>query len=162
LHLPVILLVLVVLAFFAATQAMYRQLPPRRRRPHNPDRIAVAMSAARRPFHSSWEKVIMNKALWIRLAFALAAAAPIAACTASTPTTDSTGQYVDDSAITTKVKTALLGDTGLKSFDISVTTSKDVVQLSGVVNSDHLRARATDVAAGIAGVRGVVNNLAVR
>jgi hyperosmotically inducible periplasmic protein len=162
LHLPVILLVLVVLAFFTATQAMYRQLPPRRRRPHNPDRIAVAMSTACCVFHSSLEKVIMNKALWIRLAFALAAAAPIAACTASTPTTDSTGQYVDDSAITTKVKTALLGDTGLKSFDISVTTSKDVVQLSGVVNSDHLRARATDVAAGIAGVRGVVNNLAVR
>ena len=104
----------------------------------------------------------MNKALWMRLAVALAAATPIAACTASSPTTDSTGQYVDDASITTQVKTALLGDSGLKSFDISVTTSKDVVQLSGVVNSDHVRARATEVAAGVAGVRGVVNNLTVQ
>jgi hyperosmotically inducible periplasmic protein len=120
------------------------------------------VSAARRDYHSILETVIMNKALWMRLAIAVAAAGPIAACTASTPTTDSTGQYVDDSAITTKVKTALLGDSGLKAFDISVTTSKDVVRLSGVVNSDHVRAQATDVAAGVAGVRGVVNNLAVQ
>jgi|HubBroStandDraft_1064217.scaffolds.fasta_scaffold108427_1 hypothetical protein len=68
----------------------------------------------------------------------------------------------DDTAIATKVKAALLDDSGLKSFNISVTSSKDVVQLSGVVNSDHGRARATEVAAGIAGVRGVVNNLAVQ
>lgn len=104
----------------------------------------------------------MKKALWMRLAFALAAAVPVAACTASSPTTDSTGQYVDDASITTQVKTALLDDSGLKSFDISVTTSKDIVQLSGAVNSDHVRARATEVASGVAGVRGVVNNLAVQ
>ncbi len=104
----------------------------------------------------------MNKALWMHLAIALAAAMPIAACTASSPTTDTTGEYVDDSAITTKVKAALLDDSGLKSFDISVTTTKDVVYLSGVVNSDHVRARATEVAAGVAGVRGVVNNLTVQ
>jgi osmotically-inducible protein OsmY len=56
----------------------------------------------------------------------------------------------------------LLDDTGLKSFNLSVTTSKDVVQLTGVVNSDHVRARATEVASGVAGVRGVVNNIAVQ
>jgi len=104
----------------------------------------------------------MTKTLWMRLVFALAAAVPVAACTASTPTTDSTGQYVDDASITTKVKAVLLDDTGLKSFNISVTTSKDVVQLAGVVNSDHLRARATQVASGVGGVRGVVNNIAVQ
>jgi hyperosmotically inducible protein len=103
----------------------------------------------------------MNKALWMRLVVALVAAMPVAACTASSPTTDSTGEYVDDTAITTQVKTALLGDSGLKSFDISVTTDKDVVHLSGVVNSDHVRARATEVAAGVPGVRAVVNNLTV-
>jgi osmotically-inducible protein OsmY len=108
------------------------------------------------------ENVIMKQALWARLSFALSAALPIAACTASSPTTDSTGQYVDDSAITTKVKSALLDHSGLKSFNISVTTMKDIVQLSGVVNSDHTRARATEVAAGIAGARAVVNNLAVQ
>ena len=104
----------------------------------------------------------MNKSLCMRLAAVLLAAMPIAAFTASSSTTDSTGQYVDDSAITTKVKAALLGDAGLKSFDISVTTDKDVVHLSGTVSSDHLRAYAGEVAAGIPGVRGVVNNLGVR
>ena len=104
----------------------------------------------------------MTKALWMRLAFALAAAVPVAACTASSSTTDSTGQYVDDASITTQVKAVLLDDSGLKSFNISVTTSKDVVKLTGVVNSDHVRARATEVASGVAGVRGVVNNLAVQ
>jgi hyperosmotically inducible protein len=104
----------------------------------------------------------MKKALWMRLAFALAAVVPVAACTASSPTTDSTGQYVDDASITTQVKAVLLDDSGLKSFNISVTTSKDIVHLSGVVNSDHVRARATEVASGVAGVRDVVNNLAVQ
>jgi osmotically-inducible protein OsmY len=118
--------------------------------------------SADRVLHSIQEKIIMNKALWMRLAMALAVAMPIAACTASSPTTDTTGEYVDDTAITTKVKAALLDDSGLKSFDISVTTSKDVVQLSGVVNSGHVRARATEVAAGVPGVRGVVNNLTVQ
>ena len=104
----------------------------------------------------------MSKAMWMRLAVALATAMPIAACTASSSTTNSTGQYVDDAAITTKVKAALLDDSGLKSFDISVTTDKDVVHLSGIVNSDQIRARATQVAAGIPGVRAVVNNLVVK
>jgi hyperosmotically inducible periplasmic protein len=104
----------------------------------------------------------MKKALWMRLVVALVTAMPIAACTSSSGTNESTGNYVDDSAITTKVKAALLDDSGLKSFDISVTTDKDVVHLSGVVNNDQLRARATQVAAGISGVRAVVNNLVVR
>ena len=55
----------------------------------------------------------------------------------------------------------MLDDSGLKSFDISVTTDKDVVHLGGTVNSDQVRMRATQVASGIPGVRGVVNNLLV-
>ena len=101
----------------------------------------------------------MKRALWMRIAVTLVIAMPIAACTASSSMTDSTGHNVDDSAITTKVKTALLGDAGLKSFDISVTTDKDVVHLSGRVSSDQLRAYAEHVAVGVPGVRGVVNNL---
>lgn len=93
---------------------------------------------------------------------ALATAMPIAACTASNGTTESTGAYVDDSAITTKVKAVLLDNSGLKSFDIRVTTDKGVVHLSGVVNSDQIRTRATEVAAGVKGVRAVVNNLVVK
>jgi len=103
----------------------------------------------------------MKKALWMPFVVALAAAMPIAACT-STRTSDSTGEYIDDSAITAKVKSALLDDSGLKSFNIGVETNKDVVQLSGFVNSEQIKARASDVTAGIAGVRGVRNNLIVK
>ena len=103
----------------------------------------------------------MRKALWMRLVVALVAAMTIAAC-ASTRTTESTGEYVDDATITSKVKSALLGDSGLKSFDIGVETYKDVVQLSGFVNSDQVKARAGDVAAGVSGVRSVRNNLVVK
>ena len=104
----------------------------------------------------------MKKALWMPLVVALAAAMPIAACTSSSRTTESTGEYVDDATITSKVKAALLGDSGLKSFDIGVETYKDVVQLSGFVNSDQIKGRAGQVAAGVSGVRSVQNNLVVK
>jgi hyperosmotically inducible periplasmic protein len=103
----------------------------------------------------------MKKALWIPLAVALVAAMPIAGCSSSS-TTESTGQYVDSAAITTKVKAALLNDSGLESFDISVETFKDVVQLTGFVNSDQVKTRAGELAAGVAGVRSVRNNLIVK
>jgi hyperosmotically inducible periplasmic protein len=104
----------------------------------------------------------MKKAMWMPLVLALAAAMPIGACTSSSRTTQSTGEYVDDAAITSKVKGALLGDSGLKSFNISVETYKNVVQLSGFVNSEQIKERAGQVAAGISGVRGVQNNLIVK
>lgn len=104
----------------------------------------------------------MKKPLWMPLVVALVAAMTIAACTSSSRTTESTGEYVDDAAITSKVKAALLGDSGLKSFDIGVETYKDVVQLSGFVNSDQVKARAGEVAAGVSGVRSVQNNLVVK
>jgi hyperosmotically inducible protein len=96
------------------------------------------------------------------LAVALAAAMTIAGCASSSRTTESTGQYVDDATITSEVKAALLGDSGLKSFEISVETYKDAVRLSGVVNSDQVKARATEVAAGVSGVTDVQNNLVVK
>ncbi len=95
------------------------------------------------------------------LVAALFGAMTIAACSSSS-TTESTGQYVDDAAITSKVKAALLDDSGLKSFDIGVETYKDVLQLSGFVNTNQVKARAGDVAAGVAGVRSVENNLVVK
>lgn len=104
----------------------------------------------------------MQKALWMRLVVALVAALTIAACTSSTRTTESTGEYVDDAAITSKVKTALLSDSGLKSFNIGVETYKNVVQLSGFVNSDQVKAHAGQVAAGVPGVKSVRNDLVVK
>jgi hyperosmotically inducible protein len=99
----------------------------------------------------------------MRLVIAVAAALSLsmAACT-SNRTTESTGEYVDDTVITSKVKAALLNDSGLRSFDIKVETFKDVVQLSGFVNSDQVKARAGEIAAGVSGVRSVRNNLIVK
>jgi hyperosmotically inducible periplasmic protein len=113
------------------------------------------------PLQSSLEYVIMKRALWMPLAVVLAAAMPIVACSSSR-TSESTGEYVDSSAITSKVKAALLGDSGLKSFDIGVETYKDVVQLSGFVNSEQVKAHAGQVAAGVSGVKSVRNNLVVK
>lgn len=87
--------------------------------------------------------------------------AVIAGC-AGTRTTESTGQYVDDSAITAKVKAAILEDPALKVFQISVETFKGVVQLSGFVNSPEVRSRAAVVASRVSGVQSVKNNLLVK
>jgi len=103
----------------------------------------------------------MKRALWMPLVVALAAAMPIAACT-STRTSESPGEYVDAATVTAKVKAALAGDSFLGSFNIGVQTYKDVVQLSGFVNSEQIKARAGQVAASVSGVRGVQNNLIVK
>ena len=81
---------------------------------------------------------------------------------ASTPTSDSTGQYVDDTAITTKVKSALLHDDDVKSFAVSVETVKGVVQLSGFVDTSDQRSAAGKDARAVAGVKSVRNNLIVK
>ena len=81
---------------------------------------------------------------------------------ASTPTHESTGQYVDDSVITTKVKALLAGDDFLKSFQISVETYKGIVQLSGFVNSQQAVDKAGQIARGVKGVQSVKNNLIVK
>ncbi|HLN23312.1 MAG TPA: BON domain-containing protein [Patescibacteria group bacterium] len=84
------------------------------------------------------------------------------ACTSTKAPGESTGQYMDDSAITTKVKAAILGEKGLKEFQISVTTYKGVVQLSGFVDTADAKAHATSVAAGVDGVKSVRNDLVVK
>jgi Predicted periplasmic or secreted lipoprotein len=81
---------------------------------------------------------------------------------AATSTQESTGQYLDDSAITTKVKTALLQEPGLKSMQVTVETYKGVVQLSGFVSSSAMAAKATEVARKVTGVREVHNDMRVR
>ena len=73
----------------------------------------------------------------IRCLLALALVAALAAC-ASTPKQASTGEFLDDSVITTKVKTLLAADNLLKSFQISVETYRGTVQLSGFVGTKEL------------------------
>ncbi|HSF31690.1 MAG TPA: BON domain-containing protein [Candidatus Tectomicrobia bacterium] len=74
---------------------------------------------------------------------------------ASTPEQPSTGEMIDDSAITTKVKTALFTDPTVSGFGISVETSRGVVSLTGIVNSAAERARAIQIAQETGGVRRV-------
>jgi len=87
--------------------------------------------------------------------------ATFASC-ASTSRQESTGEYVDDSVITTKVKTLLAGDDFLKSFRISVETYKGVVQLSGFVGSQKAVDKAGAIARSVKGVISVKNNLIVK
>lgn len=91
----------------------------------------------------------------------LAFASSLGAC-AQTATHESTGAYVDDAAITTKVKAAILDDSTLKVFDIHVFTDKNVVKLSGFVDARFMVGRAGDVAGKVAGVISVQNDLVVR
>jgi osmotically-inducible protein OsmY len=87
--------------------------------------------------------------------------ATFAAC-ASTRTQESTGEYVDDSVITTKVKSLLAEDDFIKSFQISVETYKGTVQLSGFVNSRKAVDKAGEIARSVQGVKSVKNNLIVK
>ena len=81
---------------------------------------------------------------------------------ASTRTHESTGEYVDDSVITTKVKALLANDDFLKSFQISVETYKGIVQLSGFVNTQQAVDRAGQIAKSVKGVTSVRNDLIVK
>jgi len=81
---------------------------------------------------------------------------------ASTPTRESTGEYVDDSVITTKVKAAIFNEPSLKVFQINVETFKGEVQLSGSVDSAQIVNRAGEVARSVGGVKSVKNNLIVK
>jgi osmotically-inducible protein OsmY len=97
----------------------------------------------------------------IRYLVLLVLIASLAGC-ASTPTQSSTGEYVDDSVITTKVKSLLAGDDFLKSFQIGVETYKGVVQLSGFVNSQKAVDKAIEITRGVAGVKSIKNDLIVK
>jgi osmotically-inducible protein OsmY len=81
---------------------------------------------------------------------------------ASTAKQESTGEYVDDSVITTKVKSLLAGDDFLKSFQIGVETFKGTVQLSGFVNSRDAVNKAVEITRSVKGVRDIKNNLIVK
>lgn len=81
---------------------------------------------------------------------------------ASSRTHEGTGQYVDDSVITTKVKAAILGEPGLKVSEINVETYKGVVQLSGFVSSRADIKDAVRVASAVGGVKSVTNDMQVK
>jgi hyperosmotically inducible protein len=77
------------------------------------------------------------------------------------PDKRSTGEVIDDTAIHTKVKAALINDPVVHG-NIDVTVSRGVVVLNGAVNGDVEKRKAEEIARGVNGVRGVENNLVVR
>ena len=92
---------------------------------------------------------------------AIFAVAGLMGC-ASTSKSEGTGEYVDDTVITAKVKTAIFEEPTLKSAEINVETFKGVVQLSGFVKSSDSVSKATMVARNVAGVKSVKNDMLVK
>jgi osmotically-inducible protein OsmY len=81
---------------------------------------------------------------------------------ASTRTHEGTGEYVDDSVITTKVKTAIFNEPGLKTSEVKVQTFKGVVQLSGFVSSRADIKDAVRVAMAVGGVKAVSDQMQLK
>jgi osmotically-inducible protein OsmY len=103
----------------------------------------------------------MRATILVISSIALALATIVPGCTSS-PTRESSGEYIDDTTITSKVKAAVLAEPGLKTLQIGVETYKDVVQLSGFVDSGDAKSRAGAVALAVPGVKSVRNNLVVK
>ena len=101
---------------------------------------------------------IFNRFALLAIALVLSS---LVAC-ASTNKQSSTGEYIDDSVITTKVKTAILNEPTLKSIEINVETFKGVVQLSGFVTSPADINKATEVASQVKGVESVKNDMRLK
>ena len=95
-------------------------------------------------------------------AFFLALLLLAAAGCASTHKQEGTGEYVDDTVITSKVKAAILNEPGLSSAEINVETFKGVVQLSGFVGSRADISKAGAVARGVSGVTSVKNDMRLK
>ena len=81
---------------------------------------------------------------------------------ASTSKQEGTGEYIDDSVITAKVKAALIEDPVTKAYQINVETYKGVVQLSGFVNSHDEASKAVQLARAVKGVTSVKNDIRIK
>jgi osmotically-inducible protein OsmY len=97
----------------------------------------------------------------------LLAALPLAAianepATANPPARESAGEYIDDTAITTKVKTAFVKDKTVKAMDVKVETYKGTVQLSGFADSGTAIDRAQQLASAVPGVKAVRNDIRLK
>ncbi len=93
--------------------------------------------------------------------FAASLVATLAGC-ASTPTREGTGEYIDDSVITAKVKASIFNEPTIKASEINVETFKGDVQLSGFVADPADAQKAATIARGIKGVTSVKNDVRVK
>lgn len=103
----------------------------------------------------------MNKNKWMTALFAAVMLTSVVGC-ASTSSKEGTGEYVDDSWITTKVKAAFVKDKTLSAAEINVETFKGTVQLSGFVKDKEDIAKASSVARDVKGVKAVKNDLRMK
>lgn len=92
----------------------------------------------------------------------LFASALLATACATSSKQESTGEYVDDTVITTRVKAAILNEPTLKSMEINVETYKSVVQLSGFVSTRDNMLKAATVAGAVKGVTGVKSDMRLK
>jgi hyperosmotically inducible protein len=102
-----------------------------------------------------------NIRTYLSAAFLAVTLVSVVGC-ASTAKQEGTGEYVDDTLITTKVKTAILGEPTLKVAEINVETFKGVVQLSGFVSSKAAAGKAVEVARGVGGVKSVKDDMQIK
>lgn len=103
----------------------------------------------------------MKKNIILRTLVLSTMAAAFAAC-ATTGKPETTGEFIDDSVITTRVKSTLASDNFFKSFQIGVETHQGTVQLSGFVNSREAADKAGKLAEGVKGVKSLKNDLIVK
>ncbi len=92
----------------------------------------------------------------------MAIALPLLQACAPTATRESTGEYLDDTAITAKIKTKLLGDPTISGFAISVETFRGRVILAGFVNSQAQIDRAIAISREVSGVREVQSAMVIK
>jgi hyperosmotically inducible periplasmic protein len=103
----------------------------------------------------------LNKTL-VLIGLTGALGAFLAGCGPSQQAPETTGNYIDDSAITAKVKAALIGDEAVKAFSIQVNTTHGVVELTGLVDNSDEKAAAAKDATAIAGVTDVKNDITTK
>ena len=102
-----------------------------------------------------FQSAIAQSVLATSLLVSLAACAP-------TPTREGTGEYIDDSLITSKVKAAFAADPTVKATQVKVETFKGTVQLSGFVDSRESAEKAVEIARNVKGVKSVKNDTVIR
>jgi osmotically-inducible protein OsmY len=101
--------------------------------------------------------------IFLALLLAAGLATTIGGCSTDKPMPGATaGTFMDDSYLTTAVKTKLLGDTGLKAFDIKVITDNQVVTLKGTLPTEALKEQAITVAKSVGGVKDVISEIEVK
>lgn len=107
-------------------------------------------------------ETVMKKRHWIMSCLFLGVLSVALIACAATSKSSSTGQFVDDSVITTTIKSKLAEDDFLKSFKISVETYKGTVQLSGFVDTKKAVDRANEIVRSVEGVKSIKNDLIIK